>query len=158
LSTTQGSVPQLSAGSDYGNESIKPERKYELEFGLETRFFQNKLGLDVTYYTNTVEDQILRLSLPRSTGAISRLENIGELQSKGIEIGVTATPYSNGSLQWDTRLNFAKNQTKVTKLAEGLDEIVFYNLDAGALQIKAEEGEVLGNIYTHPRATDENGN
>ena len=158
LSTTNGSVPQLSAGSDYGNESIKPERKYELEFGLETRFFQNKLGLDVTYYTNTVEDQILRLSLPRSTGAISRLENVGELESKGVEIGITATPYSNGSLQWDTRFNFSKNQTKVTKLAEGLDEIVFYNLDASALQIKAEEGEVLGNIYTHPRATDENGN
>lgn len=158
LASTQGSVPQLSAGNDYGNENIKPERKYELEFGLDTRFFENKLGLDITYYTNRVEDQILRLSLPRSTGALSRLENVGELESKGIEIGITATPYNNGAFQWDTRFNFSKNQTNVTKLAEGLDEIVFYNLDAGALQIKAEEGEVLGNIYTHPRATDENGN
>ncbi len=155
---TGSSVPQLSAARDYGNENIKPERKNEIEIGLETRFLTNKIGLDVTYYTNTVHDQILRLALPRSVGALTRLENVGELQSKGFEIGLLATPYNNGTFSWNTRLNFAKNETRVTELAEGLDEIIFQNIDAGALLIKAEKGEVLGNIYTHPRATDENGN
>src|SRR5690606_20610683 len=133
---TGSSVPQLSAARDYGNENIKPERKNEIEIGLETRFLTNKIGLDVTYYTNTVHDQILRLALPRSVGALTRLENVGELQSKGFEIGLLATPYNNGTFSWNTRLNFAKNETRVTELAEGLDEIIFQNIDAGALLIK----------------------
>lgn len=158
LSTTQGSVSELTASRAYGNDQIKPERKYETEFGLETRFLQNKVGLDVTYYTNTVKDQIIALSQAPSTGAISKLENLGELNSQGIEIGINATPYSSGGLHWDTRLTFARNRTKAVKLAEGLDEITFYNADGGAVLIKAEEGETLGNIYAHPRATDADGN
>jgi iron complex outermembrane recepter protein len=158
LSTTQGSVPELRAKSDYGNETIKPERKYETEMGIELRMFQNKIGIDAAVYSNKVVDQIIPVSLPRSTGALSRLENLGELRSKGIEISLTATPFDNGTLRWDTRLNFAKNQTRVEKLVEGMTEMISYNGDAGAVQIKAEEGEVLGNIYTHPRETDDNGN
>src|SRR5690606_29113610 len=101
LASTNGAAPELSADRDYGNEEIKPERKYETEIGLETRFLNNRLGLDVTYYTNRVEDQILNITMPRSTGAISRLENIGELQSEGIEIGINATPYLRGDFRWD---------------------------------------------------------
>src|SRR5690606_39022696 len=158
LAQSDNSVPELSAKSEYGNESIKPERKYETEVGLETRYFQNKLGIDVTYYTNSIKDQILNLALPRSTGAVARLTNVGELSNKGIEIGVNATPYDDGNFRWVTRFNFSKNKTKVVKLAEGLEEIIGKDLDAGAALIKAEEGKELGNIYTHPILTDDQGN
>ena len=86
------------------------------------------------------------------------MANLGELSSKGIEIGVTATPLRTTDFRWDTRLNFAKNQTRVEKLAPGMDEMTFYNLDGGAVLIKAEEGDVLGNIYTHTRTKDDDGN
>src|SRR5213075_1753167 len=108
LSTTGGSVAELKAKNDYGNESIKPERKYETEVGAEFRFLNNKIGLDVSYYSNKIKDQILQLATPRSVGAVSRLANVGELQSRGIEIALNATPFNNGTVRWDTRLNFAK--------------------------------------------------
>lgn len=158
LSTSNGSVPQLSADRDYGNEEIRPERKYETEVGLETRFFRNNLGIDVVYYSNKVKDQILNLALPRSMGALSRLANVGELQTNGIEVGLNAAPFNRGGIRWDTRLSFAQQQTKVNKLAEGMDELIGFNGDAGAFMIKAEEGEPIGNIYVHPRTTDNNGN
>lgn len=158
LSTTNGAVTELSASNNYGNNDIKPERKIETEIGLEAAFLDNKIGFDVTYYTNTVKDQIIDLSLAPSMGASSVLANLGELSSKGIEIGLNATPFNNGKLRWDSRLNFAKNETRVEKLAPGMDEMTFYNLDAGAVLIKAEEGDVLGNVYTHTRAKDDNGN
>jgi iron complex outermembrane recepter protein len=158
ISTTNGAVTELSASNQYGNNDIKPERKIETEIGLEAAFVENKFGFDVTYYTNTVKDQIIDLSLAPSVGATSVLANLGELSSKGIEIGLNATPFNNGVLRWDSRLNFAKNETRVEKLAPGMDEMTFYNLDAGAVLIKAEEGDVLGNVYTHTRAKDANGN
>jgi len=158
LATTAGTVSQLAASNSYGNGNIAPERKIETEVGLETGFFQNKLGLDVTLYKNTIKDQIIDQSLAPSNGASSVLANLGELSSKGIEIGLSATPYHSGDFRWDTRLNFAKSQTRVVKLAPGSDEMTFYNLDAGAVLIKARAGDVLGDIYTHTREKDSNGN
>jgi iron complex outermembrane receptor protein len=158
LSTTNGAVTQLSSSNTYGNNDIKPERKIETEFGLETAFLNNKFGFDVTYYTNKVKDQIIDLSLAPSMGANTVLANLGELSSKGVEIGINATPVDNGSFRWDSRLNFSKNETRVEKLAPGMKEMTFYNGDAGAVIIKAEEGDLLGSVYTHTRAKDENGN
>jgi iron complex outermembrane receptor protein len=158
LSTANGAVTELSASKTYGNNDIKPERKTETEFGLEAAFLNNKFGFDVTYYTNTVKDQIIDLSLAPSMGASTVLANLGELSSKGIEIGLNATPFNNGTFRWDSRLTFAKNETRVEKLAPGIDEMTFYNLDAGAVLIKAKVGDVLGNIYAHTRSKDANGN
>jgi iron complex outermembrane recepter protein len=156
--STNGPVSKLGALRNYGNLGLRPERKTENEIGLELHFLENKFGIDATYYSNTIKDQILDVSLPQSTGATSVISNIGELSSKGIEIGLNATPYSNRSFRWDTRLNIARNITKVVKLIPGVEEMTFYNLDAGAVLVKAEEGQVLGTIYTHPREQDANGN
>jgi iron complex outermembrane recepter protein len=156
--STNGPVTKLGASRFYGNLGLKPERKTENEIGLEARFLQNKFGFDVTYYDNVVRDQILDISLAQSTGASTVLSNLGKISSKGIEVGLNATPYANGSFRWDARLNYAKSTTTVDQLAPGMDEITFYNLDAGAVQIKAEEGEELGTIYIHPREQDANGN
>jgi iron complex outermembrane recepter protein len=156
LSATNGSVAELSASNSYGNNNIKPERKYETELGLETKFMENKFGIDFTYYSNEVKDLILPTSTAFSTGASSKLLNVGGLKTNGIEIALNATPFNSGALRWDTRLNFSKNQTKATSLTSS--EIVYYNLDGGAVLLKAEEGQAIGNIYAHPRATDANGN
>ncbi|MEN7549379.1 SusC/RagA family TonB-linked outer membrane protein [Rapidithrix thailandica] len=155
--STNGSVPSLSADTNYGNEDISPEQKFETEFGLELSMLNSRLGLDVTYYFSRVEDQLLQANLAPSTGATSRLYNVGELRSKGIEVAINSTPVM-GTVRWDARFNFAINRTKVHKLAEGIPELVARDLDGGAVQVKADEGDLLGNIYVHPRATDEDGN
>ncbi|RDC62558.1 SusC/RagA family TonB-linked outer membrane protein [Adhaeribacter pallidiroseus] len=152
-----GGVPVLSAKSSYGNNNIRPEEKRELEFGLETRILNNKFGIDLTYYTNRMIDQIIQMQLPTSTGASNVLSNLGELRSYGWELGLNATPVSK-AFRWDAQLNFAINRTKVQKLMPGLDRLTYYDGDGGAVRMYAEVGESLGNIYVHPRATDANGN
>jgi iron complex outermembrane recepter protein len=154
---TNGSVPKLGAATEYGNHGLVAESKTEYELGLETRFLNNKFGLDLTWYTNTVDDQIIQLQAPQSTGVRTVLSNVGQLASKGIEIGFNATPFDNGSLRWDTRINFSKNRTKVNSLLEGMNELTTFNLDAGAVLVKAEVGKDIGNIYAHPLLTDDNG-
>ena len=157
LQTINGPVPALSAKASYGNESLKAENKYEAEFGLETRILNNKIGVDLSYYNNKVKNQILQLSLPTSTGASSRISNIGEIHSYGWELALNATPIS-GVFNWDTRFNFALNRSKVHSLTEGLDELVFYDAEQSAVRVVARVGETIGDIYVYPRATDANGN
>ncbi|WP_224996299.1 SusC/RagA family TonB-linked outer membrane protein [Cesiribacter sp. SM1] len=157
LQTVNGPVPSLSAKSSYGNEDLRSENKYEMEFGLDARLFNNRLGFDLAYYNSRVEDQILELALPSTTGASSILSNIGEIRSEGWELALNATPVSRQVI-WDTRLNFAINRSRVHSLYDGLDQIIFYDAEQSAVRVVAEVGEPLGNIYVFPRATDESGN
>lgn len=156
LQTINGSVPSLSLGSKYGNENLKSETKYEREIGIETRFFEDRLGLDVSYYTNTVKDQIMDLPTSASTGASSQIVNVGEIGSHGIEVALNATPI-NGKFKWMTRFNMGFNKSKVNSLAQGVPQLEFYNEEQGAIKIVAQAGEELGNIYVYPRKTNDKG-
>ncbi|WP_223808717.1 SusC/RagA family TonB-linked outer membrane protein [Rufibacter hautae] len=157
LQTINGPVASLSSKSTYGNESLKAENKYEAEFGLETKILNDKIGIDLSYYNNKVKNQILPFSLPSSTGANSRISNIGEIRSYGWELALNATPVSR-AFTWDTRFNFALNRSKVHSLNEGLTELVFYDAEQSAVRVVATVGQTIGDIYVFPRATDDNGN
>lgn len=157
LQTTNGSVPQLTAGSSWGNLNLKPEMKHEIEFGLESRFFNSRFGFDASYYSNWTKDVILRLNIARSNGADNQLVNVGELRNKGFELALNGTPMV-GQFRWETRLNFAFNVAKVQSLAPGVNQLVFYDAEQSALRITADEGEKLGNIYIYDRLKDEQGN
>jgi iron complex outermembrane receptor protein len=158
IQTINGSVPQLSLPSNYGNSELEAEKKKEYEFGLETQFLKNRIGVDMSYYDNKVEDQILALSTASSVGASSQIVNVGEIGSKGFEIALTGTPIVNNSFKWDVRFNFSVNKSKVNSLTSGINELVFYTAEQSAIKLVATEGEKLGNIYVWERAKDAKGN
>lgn len=158
LQTVNGSVVSaLPQGALSGNTDIRPERNYEMEFGLETSLVQHALSVDLTYYNNRVNNQILQLDLPTSTGAEKRLTNIGELRSQGWELGIWALPVA-GAVRWEASLNMAYNTTRVYRLRSGSDRLVFSDLESSSIQIVAAEGQRIGNIYVYPLQTDDDGN
>ena len=157
LQTVNGAVPSMLYDGSYGNGDLTDEKKYEQEIGLEAKFLNNRLGVDISYYDNKVKNQIFDLSLPSSVGAVSQIVNLGEIGSRGIELALNATPLS-GKFRWDTRLNFSTSRTKVNSLPSGVNEIVFYTAEQNTVKIVAGAGDRLGNIYATKRAQDENGN
>ncbi|WP_367866872.1 SusC/RagA family TonB-linked outer membrane protein [Pedobacter sp. WC2423] len=158
LQTINGSVPSLVVANAYGNNSLMPEKKHEAEFGLETRFLEGRLGLDVSYYNNRVKNQIVPLQVSSTVGATSQIVNVGEIGSRGFEVALNATPVKAGKFRWDTRLNFSSNKSRVISLTGGMSELNFYSSDQATAKIVAKAGEELGNIYVRPRSTDSKGN
>jgi iron complex outermembrane receptor protein len=158
LQTINGSVPALTGGRFYGNNTLTSEMKHEAEFGLEARFLNSRIGFDISYYSNKVKDQILPLQTSSTVGATSQLVNVGEIGSQGLEIAFNASPIVNDTFRWDTRLNFASNRSKVNSLMPGVNELPFYYADQNTVKIVAKVGERLGNIYVNPRLEDANGN
>ncbi|MFV0555420.1 MAG: SusC/RagA family TonB-linked outer membrane protein [Mangrovibacterium sp.] len=146
-----------TVGYPLGNESLKPETKYEWEIGLENKFFKNRLGVELSYYTNRVEDQILQTTMPQSAGATSINMNIGELENKGFEASIYGTPIKTADFSWDLNFNFAWNQNKIVKLASGLDELSHGTYD-GAVELKSVVGESMGDFYAYTTKKDDNGN
>lgn len=144
--------------SSIGNESIKPETKYEFEIGLENKFFGNRLGMEFNFYSNTTKDQILQTTSAASMGAQSMLMNVGELSNKGIEFSVYGTPIENKNWKWDLRANVAWNKNTVNKLADGLDVLSHSDIDGGAASLESHVGESMGDWYAYTWKTDDNGN
>ncbi|MCW9707651.1 SusC/RagA family TonB-linked outer membrane protein [Aliifodinibius sp. 1BSP15-2V2] len=96
--------------------NLKPERAQELEFGTDIGLLQNRLSFSATYYIKTVEDLILDLPTASSTGVTAIATNAAELENKGIELGLNASPIQQDLFSWNTDLLFWKNNSKITRL------------------------------------------
>ena len=156
--TNGGTYVYNYMGTSVGNESIKPEKKYEFEIGLESKFFNNRLGFEFSYYSNDIKDQILQTTSAYSMGAQSMLMNVGELTNSGAEFSIYGTPFENRDWRVDLRANIAFNKNKVKKLADGLDVLSHANWDNGAATLESHVGEPMGDFYAYTWKKDANGN
>jgi len=135
---------------------LKNELKKSIEFGAELRFFGDRFGLDVTYYKSNTKNQIVPVSISSSSGYTTKIVNAGNIENKGIEVALRATPIqSRNSLRWDVTFNYARNNSKVIELAPGI-ETFFLNETSQSAQIEARTGQRFGNIvgYKYKRAPD----
>lgn len=143
--------------SSWGNANIRPEKKYEYEIGFESKFLNNRLGLDVSYYNNRVKDQILSTPQPSTSGVKYVLMNVGEVANEGWDISVSATPVLTKNFRWDLTANYGIYRNKVVKLADGVPYLEISNIGGGGAKIQAVEGRPMGDIYVQVPQMNENG-
>lgn len=118
ISQGWGGNSQATANNNYPNPEIKPEKVVSYEFGGDFRFFQNRLGVDVTYYKSITTDLIIPVTLNPSAGYDTKLMNVGKMTNNGIELAINAIPVRTKDWEWGLNFNFAKNNNKVVELAE----------------------------------------
>ena len=109
-----------------GNASLKPERATEFEGGFDSRFFGNRVDLEITFYNKLTKDALIDHVLPPSTGAgvVSRLENLGSVKNTGWEGLLSAQLLDRHSLGIDVTLNGSTNANKLVSLGAGIPDIV----------------------------------
>ncbi len=139
--------PSLLPPISYGNNQLKNETKRELEFGLETRLLNNRLGFDISYYTNETSDMITQLAIPSSTGASSIIQNVGSMRNHGVELGLNFSPVKTDNFEWSSTFNVGFNRNKILSLAPGLEYLEHSNIDNGSLYIRSKVGEAAGDIW-----------
>jgi TonB-linked SusC/RagA family outer membrane protein len=140
------------------NRFLKPLLSTEMEVGLDVRFFENKLGLDLTYYSQKSTNDQLNAQVSRSSGFGSTLVNLGEMQNRGIEALISATPISKGGFTWDVSLNMARNRNKVISLIEGNDILNVEEPRTRTVFIQHRTGYPFGVIAGWVQKRDPNGN
>ena len=114
-----GGINGLVASSTRGNASIKPERTTETEFGVDFSMMEGLATVEATMYNQSIEDLILLVDLPSSSGASYAWENGGEMETKGMEFSLGLNPtklVSVGGLDWNFYMTYYTNESKVTKL------------------------------------------
>lgn len=106
-----------------GNANLLPERVLGNEFGGEFKFFNGRLGLDVTYYNQKTVDILLDKPVAPSSGFDREYVNTGEMSNKGWELALTGTPISSKKFNWDISATWYRNRSEVTALAEGVEQV-----------------------------------
>jgi TonB dependent receptor len=95
------------------NLFLKPFTKTELEVGLELKFFGNRLGFDVAYYTQKTQNEIMPANYSWSTGYSSGVVGTGSTQNKGLELQITGTPIKTAKLGWNVSFNLTSVHNKI---------------------------------------------
>jgi len=147
------SVPNTEA-----NANLLGGTRDELEVGLEFRFFENRLGLDVTYFDRKDKELPIAIPVAASSGFSGLSINAGQTSSNGIEITFNATPVQTQDFKWDFSVNFATLEKTVDFLAEGIDRNVLVGwVSWGGLQFQEVVGEEWGTFVGRKRKYDANG-
>jgi TonB-linked SusC/RagA family outer membrane protein len=141
----------LVAPTRLGNADLKPERQTELEFGVDMGLFNNKIGVELTYYEQDIEDLLLARTLSPSTGFGSRVENIGTMTNKGFEALITATPIQTADFSWSITGTYSSNTNEVNDI-EG-EQFGIGNFGFSV----AKNGQPLGVFYQGYYARNEDG-
>jgi len=115
--------PRYAVPNSQNNPELRPERTSEYEVGLDLRFFNRRVGIDVAYFDRTTEDQIFTVPSSAATGYTSRVLNAGEMRNWGWEFQLNLTPVLTDNFRWDIGVNAFRQNNEVVSLAEGVEAI-----------------------------------
>lgn len=118
-----GSAPRAAVPNTIPNPELGPATTTEFEVGTTLNFFNNRVGIDVSYYNRETVDQIIPVDISPASGFTSKFANAGTMRNKGVEVTLNGTPIQRGDFKWDVAVNFATYNNEVVELAEGIQSI-----------------------------------
>ncbi|MFK7058871.1 SusC/RagA family TonB-linked outer membrane protein [Flavobacterium oreochromis] len=141
-------LPAFSYANTELNENLKPEKITQWEVGTELGFWDNRVNLEVNYYTKKSEDQIVSTPVSNATGVYDQTKNIGEIENRGIEATLRFNDIlKESSVKINSEFNFTHNKGKVLKVGDNISQVALGYAYWGTSEIIAKEGEALGAIY-----------
>lgn len=148
-----GSYPVTNRYSTrYANLNLKPELHKELELGIETKLFHNRVTLETSVYKRVSEDQIVESPVAPSTGYDNQYINLGRIDSEGIEVDLGVDIFRGDKFRWNLRNILTANESLVR-------ETTPTGADINIIEDRyAVEGEPFGVIKGDYALRDENGN
>ena len=137
-------VNGFSLSTTAGDFGLKPEATVSTEFGFDLRMFQNRLGLDFSWFKQNSRDQIIPVPVSNTTGYSRFVTNAGEIESTGIEVLLTTSPVRKKDFNWDLSLNWSTVDSKVLSIKKGIDAIIFAD---DRITNKLVKGGKVGDLY-----------
>ena len=150
-------INAYEVGNRAANLDLKPERREEIELGLELSFFNNRITIDGAYYDSKTKNQILNLPLAPSSGYTSQTANLGTISNKGVELLVNVAWLRNpDGFSWDTSFNYTKNDCVLEELDPRIEQVELGGLST--IGFVAQEGQPIGLLQGPVAERDPDGN
>lgn len=148
----------ISAADAAPGTDLEPEMTHALEAGFEWRFFDDRLGVNATYYKTNTRNQFFKLPALSGEPYAYRYENAGNIENEGIEVALQTQPLAGHAVGWSSDVNFSHNRNRVLKLHDELHEYVYGPTSlSSTYAMKLVEGGSIGDIYGRAFRRDESG-
>ncbi|SEO64347.1 TonB-linked outer membrane protein, SusC/RagA family [Flavobacterium sp. CF108] len=135
------------------NPNLKWETSYQQDYGIDLGLFDNRISITADYYKTITKDLLFNRPLPGVSGIASQLQNVGELENKGWELGINSKNFIGQDFTWNTSFNISSNKNKVLKLADNKDLLInstpghFLATESQILRVGEPVGSFFGFIY-----------
>ena len=126
------------------NPDLSWETTEMTNIGLDVELFNRQLGFSLEYYDANTSDLLLEVPVPEITGFKSALQNIGEVNNKGVEIAMKIAP-KLGDFRWTSNMNLSINRNEVVALGPTNADII--TNDAGNTFWLTRVGESIGSYF-----------
>ena len=136
--------------------NLKPEKIVSHEYGTEIRFFNDRLGLDLTYYKDISTNQFLTLAAPSGSGYTTYYVNAGKIENHGFEFTLTADPIRSQGFSWKTAINSSQNKNKIVELIASNPSYQVGGDDEGFASI-IKAGGSFNDVYIYKFARNDAG-
>lgn len=103
--------------SSLSNDNLTWEISRQVNLGLDLGLFNDRVTLTADAYRDLKTDLLLAVQLPAASGFNSSTQNIGDIENKGLELGLQSINVQSNSFNWSTNFTFSHNRNKVLKLA-----------------------------------------
>ncbi|TKG95085.1 TonB-dependent receptor [Puteibacter caeruleilacunae] len=147
-----------------GNTQLKElhwETTESMDIGIEMSLFKNRVSAELGYYKSQTHDLLTNRSYPSSSGINDKdmklQRNFGDMENKGWEMNISATPIKTKNLRWTVRANMALQKNKITswpteetewsEAGSESESLSYGKNDDKAFYLRVREGDVLGAFY-----------
>lgn len=156
VGTEYGSISTLRLPNTLNNPNIKPSFSHSYEGGFDLNFF-GRLGVELTFYQQKNENQIIDLDISGTSGYGEATINAGLIENRGVELSISGTPIQNQTFSWDASFNINRNRSEVVELYEGIDVYGYSSTTYSSVTtyLNSYEGEAFGSIVGQAYQRDE---
>ncbi len=143
--------------NNLGDPTLKPELSQELELGFDAGFWDSRIGLEVTYFSQRTKDALVNVPSTPSLGFLNaQLRNVGEVRNNGIEIGLRTIPIRTEDINVTFNVTYARHTNEVTDMG-GSADIPFGLGGIGLIKkgyaISSFFGQKITDVKTFPNYT-----
>lgn len=131
-----------------GNVNLKWETTDQYDLGLDMGFLKNRITFHADLYYKRTHDLLQSVTIPPTTGFSTQLVNRGEVENKGLEMTLGATPITNHDFTWNFTGNISFNRNKIISLGGGLQEQFATRINTNGDQPFIQKvGQPIGALY-----------
>ncbi|MCK0156492.1 SusC/RagA family TonB-linked outer membrane protein [Cellulophaga sp. F20128] len=156
-SSPYGNNPSFSLSSVMPPADLVNELVTSKELGFDVKFFNNRLGLDLTLYNSVAKNQILSAPISPTSGYTSQTINAGQVDNKGAEVILNGTPILTDKFSWDVTVNWSTNTSKIVALNGDVERLELFKAEGNQIIVVADVGGSYGDMWGKGFVYHENG-
>jgi TonB-linked SusC/RagA family outer membrane protein len=143
-----GGIAGIAEGSVKREYNLKPELATSFEVGTDLRLLNNRLELDVNYYSTVTRNQIWNVQVSNISGYSYAMKNAGKVSSHGLEVSMSGYPVKTKHFSWNTGVNWSFDRSYIDELDPANPDLVFTVKLAEGMYTHDKLGERRGALYS----------